>query len=399
MKKWIVTALALVALLLALASCGKAYITLEFIADGEVFKTVSLEEEDALERMNEIPEKEGYFFGGWYYDYGTWERPLDVGDFNNKWKSGSYKVYAKWEVVELTLADDSRSYIVTKLLSGAGEHVVIPSHHENLPVATIGEAVFRGKTNLKSVTIPDTVKVIGDYAFEGCTALTELVMPHSVLETGTAAFEGCTALTSIRFSERLETLGARTFSGCTALTQITLPQSLKTIGGSAFYGCTGFTSFTLPKNTVKIGPRAFAGCTGLTEMKIPDRLTEIEEYAFEGCTKLATLTLSEKNSLMSLCRGAFSGTAITELTLPGKLAVLRDGAFSGMTALTKLTFAGADFIGNDIMEGTSLTTLHYTDTVESFEALVKIENWHRNTKGNVTSVVCSNGTLTVTDAE
>jgi hypothetical protein len=134
-------------------------------------------------------------------------------------------------------------------------------------------------------------------------------------------------------------------------------------------------------------------------MKLPERLVEIEEYAFEGCDRLATLTISEKNSLMNLCRGAFSGTAITELTLPGKLAVLRDGAFAGMTALKKLTFAGADFIGNYILEGTSLTTIYYTDTVESFEALMKTENWYRNTVGDVTAVVCSNGTLTVSDAE
>ena len=54
----------------------------------------------------------------------------------------------------MTLADDKRSYVVTEVLAGAGSHVVIPSHHENLPVATIGDAVFRGKTDLVSVEIP-----------------------------------------------------------------------------------------------------------------------------------------------------------------------------------------------------------------------------------------------------
>lgn len=399
MKKWIFMLLALATMTLAFASCGKSYITVEYIADDTVFKTVSLDQNGRLERLNETPEKEGYFFGGWYYDNGTWERPFDVGEFNYDWKGGSYKVYAKWEVVELTLADDSRSYIVSKLLSGAGENVVIPSHHANLPVATIGDAVFRGKTNLLSVTIPDTVKYIGDYAFEGCTALTTVTMPNSVLETGVGAFEGCTALSSIRFSVNLETVGARSFAGCTALEEITLPKSVKTIGGSAFYDCTGLTAIELPKYLDTIGPRAFGNCTGLTAVSIPDFVTEIEEYAFEGCSSLSSVTFGEKSSLEMLCRGAFGGTAIKELTLTHKLIVIYGGAFSGMTALEKLTFAGAYLIDDDIMEGTPLTTLHFSGTKETFEAQIKGENWYRNSVGNVTSVVCSDGTVTVSAAE
>ena len=404
MKKWIVILLSLFAIILALGSCGKSYITVEYIADDTVFKTVDLNENGALERLNETPEKEGYFFGGWYYDNGTWERPFDVGEFNYNttnsiWKGGNYKVYAKWEVVELTLSSDSRSYIVTELLAGAGENVVIPSHHENLPVATIGDSVFRGKTNLKSVTIPDTVKYIGDYAFAECTALTSLVMPHSIAETGTGAFEGCTALSEVRFSERLEKLGARTFAGCTALEDLSLPQSLKTIGGSAFYGCTGIETIVIPKYVEMIGPRAFAGCTGLTAIAIPDHVAEIEEYAFEACSNLASVTFGAKSSLMNLCKGAFSGTAITELTLPAKLAVLRDGAFSGMTALQRLTFAGADFIGNDIMEGTSVTTLYFSGTVEQFDAMNKAAAWYRNTNGDLVSVVCNDETIVIKTEE
>ena len=399
MKKWIVLLFSLALLTLVFVGCGKTYITVQYVADNEVFETVSYGEKDMLERLTETPEKEGYFFGGWYYDFGTWERPFDVGEFNYKWKGGSYKVYAKWEVVELTLAEDKRSYTVTEVLAGAGTHVVIPSHHENLPVATIDDAVFRGKTDLISVEIPDTVKWIGDYAFAGCTALTRVVMPHSVLETGTGAFEGCTALSSVRFSERLELLGARTFAGCTALTEVTLPNSLKTIGGSAFLGCTGFTSITLPKNLQEIGPRAFGNCTGLTTIAIPDGVVEIEEYAFENCANLATVTLGEKTSLMSLCRGAFAGTAIESLTLPKKVAILRDGAFSGMSKLESLSIAGADLIGNDILEGTKVTTLDFNDTVENFDNMKKGDYWYRNSLGNVTSVSCTNGTVTVSGAE
>ena len=92
MKKWIVLLFSLSLLTMIFVGCGKTYITVEYVADNEVFATVSYGEKDMLERLTETPEKEGYFFGGWYYDFGTWERPFDVGEFNYKWKGGSYKV-------------------------------------------------------------------------------------------------------------------------------------------------------------------------------------------------------------------------------------------------------------------------------------------------------------------
>ena len=401
MKKWFILCFACALLTLLFVSCGSAHITLDYVVDDEVYASVSLDEGEALERLNRIPTKEGYFFGGWFYDYGKWELPLDVGDLNNHLdKSAHYKVYAKWEVVELTLSLETgnRGYIVTELLAGAGSEVVIPSHYENLPVIAIGPAVFRGRTDLTSITIPDTVKVIGDYAFEGCTALTSLTMPHSIVTTGTGAFSGCTSLSDIRFSERLETLGARTFAGCTALTEITLPASVKTIGGSAFAGCTSLTAITLSKSLDKIGPRAFSGCTGLTSLAIPDRVTEIEEYAFENCTGLTAITFGEKSSLVDLCRGAFAGTSIETLYFheTASMAIIRDGAFSGMTALRTLTLPHADLIGSGILEGTPLTVIHFHGTVEEWESIRKLGGWESNTLGAIASVVCSDGTAEIT---
>ena len=298
------------------------------------------------------------------------------------------------------MAEDKRSYTVTKLLSGAGEQVVIPSHHEGLPVAAIGDAVFRGKTDLVSVEIPDTIKRIGAYAFSDCTALTSITMPHSVEKTGTGAFEGCTALASVRFSERFETLGVRTFAGCTALSEVTLPNSLTKIGGSAFLDCVGLTSITLPRYLEEIGPRAFGGCTGLETIDIPDFVTKIEEYAFENCEKLSVVTIGEKTTLWSLGTGAFSGTAVQNLTLPKKMGALYGGAFSGMKKLQSLTFSGAELIGRSIMEETPITTLTFTGKVEEFQAMhEKNADWYLNSLGNVTHVICSDGTFLIPFAE
>ena len=45
--------------------------------------------------------------------------------------------------------------------------IVIPSEYRGVPV--IGIELFDGCTELKSITLPDTITKIADYTFENCT--------------------------------------------------------------------------------------------------------------------------------------------------------------------------------------------------------------------------------------
>lgn len=77
-------------------------------------------------------------------------------------------------------------------------HLNIPSrvtyNGYTLPVTSINYHAFYNYTNIKSVTIGNSVTYIGVYAFEGCTGLTSITIPNSVTEIGSSAFSGCSNL-------------------------------------------------------------------------------------------------------------------------------------------------------------------------------------------------------------
>jgi hypothetical protein len=129
-------------------------------------------------------------------------------------------------------------------------------------VTCIGNYTFTDCTNLKSVTIPDSVTSIDGGAFMNCENLTALIIPEGV--------------TSVAFS---------TFENCRRLVSVTIPKSVTSIAESAFARCTNLVSITIPEGVVSIGREAFYNCNGLRNITIPASLKrdKIESYAFLHC--------------------------------------------------------------------------------------------------------------------
>ena len=114
------------------------------------------------------------------------------------------------------------------------DEIVIPSTYKNYSVTTILDNAFEGCTNLKKITIPNSVATIGSYAFSGCSNLTEVNIPDGVTIINSYTFYRCSSLSSIKIPEGVKTIGVRAFDGCSKLTSITIPSSVTTIGTGAF---------------------------------------------------------------------------------------------------------------------------------------------------------------------
>ncbi len=76
--------------------------------------------------------------------------------------------------------------------SGSDTAVEVPPEIDGRPVTAIGENAFAGKTEITSVTVPDSVTTIDEDAFAGCTGLTTIVIPDG-LDTTKAGISGTAA--------------------------------------------------------------------------------------------------------------------------------------------------------------------------------------------------------------
>ena len=80
---------------------------------------------------------------------------------------------------------------ITELdLSGSG--------YTSMGASSIGDILFEGWTNLKSVILPDNLTSIGYLTFDGCANLTSVTLPDSLTNIGEYAFNGCKSLQAIR---------------------------------------------------------------------------------------------------------------------------------------------------------------------------------------------------------
>lgn len=254
------------------------------------------------------------------------------------WRSAQKKM-------EFTLINNGTEYMVTspnltKSLSGAimggsnyGGKVVIPSEYNGLPVTVIGEG-FMKSTSIKSVTIPDSIKIIGDSAFRVCNDLKSADIPNSVKTIGKYAFHGC-ELKDVVIPNGVETIGDYAFSSCFELESIVISNSVTHIGTEAFYRCNKLSSVTIPESVISIGYLAFVpqedslaceeedGITyvdkwvvkadeTITEAKLREGTVGIAKYAFDQCKALKKISIPD--SVKFVCKNAFRGCTNLEYT-------------------------------------------------------------------------------------
>lgn len=147
------------------------------------------------------------------------------------------------------------------------ENVVIPEKIKDLPVTEIGAFAFLG-SNIKSVTIPDTVLVIGEKAFMECGNLIEINFGANVEQIDNMAFSKCTSLKELTVPKSVTRWGNSVFSDNTSLVSLTFEEGVTTIAPAAFYGASSLESVTIPASVKTFSTFAFGGCSNLKDAYI-----------------------------------------------------------------------------------------------------------------------------------
>ena len=180
--------------------------------------------------------------------------------------------------------------------TGQDSNLTIPDTIDGIVVTKIGSWSFQDSADfLISITIPDTVTWIGQLVFYGCTNLRSINLSQNIQHIGDTTFYGCSSLESIVLPNGLTSIEKQMFSGCKSLKNIEIPNSVTSIGEYAFYGCSSLKSINLPDNVTTIGTAIFEDCINLTSIAIPENVTNISDLAFCGCNNLKEIELPNKS--------------------------------------------------------------------------------------------------------
>lgn len=231
-------------------------------------------------------------------------------------------------------------------------NIVIPATAGGLTVTAIGGSVFSSCSNVKSITIPETVKEIGNNSFKECRDLVTLdlggvekigsgcfyypspdfqnklttVDLSKVKSIGNNSFVNFTNLTSVELSPELESLGTGCFQGCPKV-ELEFPEDSRyAVINNIVYECNGTGADKQPVNLLMLQPN-FKGA----DITLPATVTSIASRAFEGNTNLRTIDLGNVQTVGSYafmeCKN------LTTVTGSENIVNLGSSAFSGCTSL------------------------------------------------------------------
>lgn len=243
--------------------------------------------------------------------------------------------------------------------------IVIPDD-----VVAIGERVFRGR-NIKSVTIPSSVKTIEKSAFELCHNLTKVTLNNGLENIKKDAFYGC-SINEIEIPETVKTIGEDAFASA-SITSINIPEKLKHINKECFTNCRKLENISLseknehytsldgvlfdkdmktliyypcakkdscyavPDGVEVIQKLAFWDCKSLRSITFPESIKWIESCSFQACENLKHITIPCCEMVMN--SKAFYITQLSDVTIIGRKATINvsnyfrtaNGAFNAET--------------------------------------------------------------------
>ena len=151
---------------------------------------------------------------------------------------------------------DNETYAVSRY-TGDEKKVLVPGQFGGKPVTILLDKLFAGHSEIEEVVIPETVTDLGEFVFDGCENLRSLVLP--------AGFQYLWGYTFVR----------------SGLEEIVLPDGVRSIPPYAFKDCKNLRRVVCGTGMKKIGAWAFGGCDSLEEVVCGENV-EISPEAYSS---------------------------------------------------------------------------------------------------------------------
>lgn len=234
---------------------------------------------------------------------------------------------------------------------------VIPAEIDGMPVTYIASDAFAERTNLESVTIPDSVVTIAGEAFQGCTSLKSVNIPDSVLYITPRTFKGCTSLETVTLGKHLINIGDGAFEDCTSLTSVVIPDTVRSIGNGAFAYCSNLSDVTVPETLTRFGMMSFEGTAWLdtkrNEVSDGDKLVIVNNVIIDTVDCKGDVVIPA--GIVAVSGSGFANTRVTSVTIPDSVTEIGDYAFYGCDYLKSITIPeSVTYIGDSAFADSKL---------------------------------------------
>ena len=310
----------------------------------------------------------------------------------------AYKVFKSLdEVANIVMIDDDFMFDGDTLIGyfGTETEVVLPDGGFTIDGNVILKyklaRVFKGNTDIVSVTMSNDIISMDNQCFDNCTNLSKLVLSNS-LENVLGGFSYCTSLKELIIPEGVKILSGALFDHV-KLDSLVIPKSIKELGnyntawgtitdlyyngtiedwfkidlvGTPLYSSENFYisdengDVTFKENNYKL----------LTEVTIPNTYTKIKQYYLSGIKRLVTVNIP--NSVKEIDYEAFAYCYnLKNIVLPDGLEKIGDRAFEMCVNLYRINipasvktmnFAKAFDNCSNLLEVYNLSTLSVTAT-------------------------------------
>ena len=276
-------------------------------------------------------------------------------------------------IVELIAADKRIEFPSTVIIPGK-----ISFDGQNYSVKKIGNAAFKGHSEIHKVRIPSEVVCVAASAFKDCINLKRIIIPSSVMYVGYNAFSNTAWLDSqpdkmvyagkvaylykgecpsqVKLKNRTKAVSSICFNDKKTLEKVIIPSKVKIVGGfagsglrtieipksvriiedGAFMNCKNLHEISLNEGIISIQSSVFSNCTSLHTIRIPDSVYEIGMGSFSDCISLNDVLLSDNIKEIPLFL-FMNCTSLTNIHLPSRLKAIREGAFENCPSLSEFT--------------------------------------------------------------
>ncbi|MBR0510764.1 MAG: leucine-rich repeat protein [Clostridia bacterium] len=207
-------------------------------------------------------------------------------------------------------------------------------------VKVIRPSAFMYMNGLNDVSLPEGLTTIGSGAF-AYSSLRSVFLPDSVVNFGTNIFEHANMSEGVRFPAGIETIPTGMFTW-SSISSVTIPDTVKTIGREAFGNCRNLTSVTFSDGLEVIDDEAFHS-TKLSAVSFPDSVKRIGKECFEFCHRLESVDWPADLERIGFCCFRYC-TGLKEVILPDGVKYIEQGAFRECAALETVVLPeGVDF--------------------------------------------------------